>query len=658
MWLTLLTTKDQAATAIKRFKAGAEVETGRKLRLLRTDRGGEFTVATFAEYCADEGIGRQLTAPYSPQQNGVVERRNQTIVSTARSMLKAMGVPARFWGEAVSTAVYLLNRSPTKSVDGKTPFEVWYGYKPDVSYLRVFGCIAHVKVTKPHLSKLEDRSTPMVFLGYEPGSVAYRVFDPARNRMHITRDVVFDEGARWDWEGTEDTQTVAPFHVEYYSYPATGEVTAAAAGAAENRFQTAAATETQPATPALTSTPAGHGGTPGSWFHPSSSISVTPATTSPTPPRQLHPMITRARDGIVQPNKLYADFVMAAEAVTDDEDELCLAAVEEPASVDDALAEACWKRAMDEELASIRNNKTWEFASLPQGHRAIGLKWVFKVKKDPEGNVIKHKARLVAKGYAQRQGVDFDEVFAPVARMETVRLMLAIAAHCGWQVHHMDVRSAFLNGELAEEVYVHQPPGYASVGNEGKVLRLHKALYGLRQAPRAWNAKLDASLASLGFERSPLEHAVYKRHGDKATLLVGVYVDDLIITAMDEKEIALFKKQMHQLFDMSDLGLLSYYLGLEVKQDGGTIMLCQSAYAKKILDATGMAGCNVCHTPMENRLKLSKASPEDAVDATRFRSVVGSLRYLCNSRPDITHAVDMVSRFMEAPSTAHWAAVK
>jgi hypothetical protein len=252
-----------------------------------------------------------------------------------------MGVPARFWGEAVSTAVYLLNRSSTKSVDGKTRFEVWYGYKPDVSYLRVFGCIAHVKVMKPHLSKLEDRSTPMVFLGYEPGSAAYRVFDPARNRVHVTRDVVFDEGARWDWEGTEDTQTAAPFHVEYYSYPATGEVTAGAAGAAENRFQTAVATETQPATPASTSTPAGHGGMPGSWLHPSSSISTTPATMTPTPPRRLHPMITRARDGIVQPNKLYADFVMAVEAVVDDEDEFCLAAAEEPASVDDALAEAC-----------------------------------------------------------------------------------------------------------------------------------------------------------------------------------------------------------------------------------------------------------------------------------------------------------------------------
>ena len=155
-------------------------------------------MATFAEYCADDGIGRQLTAPYSPQQNNVVERRNQTIVSTARSLMKAMEVPARIWGESMTTAVYLLNRSPTKSVDGQTPFEVWHGYKPDVSYLRVFGCVAHVKVTKPNPAKLDDRSTPMVLFGYEPGSAAYHVYDPVKNRVHVSRDIIFDEGARWD----------------------------------------------------------------------------------------------------------------------------------------------------------------------------------------------------------------------------------------------------------------------------------------------------------------------------------------------------------------------------------------------------------------------------------------------------------------------------
>ena len=189
---------------------------------------------------------------------------------------------------------------------------------------------------------------------------------------------------------------------------------------------------------------------------------------------------------------------------------------------------------------------------------------MFKVKKDPSGQIIKHKARLVAKGYAQRQGIDFDKVFAPVARMETVRLLLAVAAQSGWQVHHMDVKSAFLNGDLIEEVYVQQPPGFIDDKHGGQVLRLRKALYGLRQAPRAWNAKLDDSLQSLGFERCPQEHALYRRGNDKSFLLVGVYVDDLVITGTDMDAITSFKQQMHQLFKMSDLGLLSYYLGIEV----------------------------------------------------------------------------------------------
>jgi len=216
------------------------------------------------------------------------------------------------------------------------------------------------------------------------------------------------------------------------------------------------------------------------------------------------------------------------------------------------------------EMNSIQSNKTWELSMLPAGHKAIGLKWVFKVKKDPDGNIIKHKARLVAKGYAQREGVDFEEVFAPVARIETVRLLIALAAQKGWQVHHMDVKSAFLNGDLMEEVYVQQPPGFVVEGGSGKVLKLNKALYGLRQAPRAWNAKLDSELIKLGFERNPLEHAVYRRKHNDGFLLVGVYVDDLIITGPSKANIEAFKKEMMKSFSMSDLGLLSYYLGIQV----------------------------------------------------------------------------------------------
>ena len=235
---------------------------------------------------------------------------------------------------------------------------------------------------------------------------------------------------------------------------------------------------------------------------------------------------------------------------------------------------------------------------LPPKHKAIGLKWVFKIKKDPDGNIVKYKARLVAKGYAQRFGVDFEEVFALVARIETVRVLLALAAQGGWEVHHMDVKSAFLNGELSETVYVQQPPGFV-VGNGDKVLKLRKALYGLKQAPRAWNAKLDRELLALGFVRSKMDHAIYRRKNRNSFLLVGVYVNDLIISGPDVKGIRVFKSEMKKKFSMSDLGLLSYYLGIEVKQDANGITLCQSSYAAKILESAGMSNCNSCETPME-----------------------------------------------------------
>jgi len=195
MWLHLLSSKDEAPAVIKEFQAQVETETGKKLRVLRTDRGGEFTSIEFGLYCTGQGLERHLTVPYSPQQNGVVERRNQTVVGMARSMLKAKRMPAVFWGEAVSMAVFILNRAPTKSLKGTTPFEAWHGWKPGVSFFRIFGCVGHVKKTKPNLSKLEDKSTPMVFLGYERDSKAYRLYDPQRRRVVVSRDVIFDEAA-------------------------------------------------------------------------------------------------------------------------------------------------------------------------------------------------------------------------------------------------------------------------------------------------------------------------------------------------------------------------------------------------------------------------------------------------------------------------------
>jgi hypothetical protein len=207
MWLSLLANKSDALAAVQQFQACVEVETGRRLRVLRTDNGGEFTFVTFTEHCVKNGIKHQHTAPYTPQQNGVVERRNQSVVNMARSLLKSRELPAALWGEAVTTAVYLLNRAPTKSVTGKTPFEAWHGHRPAVEHLRVFGCVAYVKVNRPHLKKLDDRSTAMVFIGYEPGAKAWRFYDSATRRVHVSRDAVFQEHESWDWSKVYDDES-------------------------------------------------------------------------------------------------------------------------------------------------------------------------------------------------------------------------------------------------------------------------------------------------------------------------------------------------------------------------------------------------------------------------------------------------------------------
>jgi hypothetical protein len=283
---------------------------------------------------------------------------------------------------------------------------------------------------------------------------------------------------------------------------------------------------------------------------------------------------------------------------------------------------------------------------------------VFKLNLNKDGQVVKHKACLVAKGYVQKEGIDFSEVFTLVVRLESVRLLLVIVVYYSWEVHHMDVKSTFLNGNLKEVVYVQQPPGFFDDNNYGKVLCLHKALYGLRQAPRAWNAKLDGTLLSLGFKHCISKHGMYTHGNTKHRLIVGVYVDNLIITGSNMQVFSSFKKEMYKSFKMSDLSALSYYLGVEVQQSRNGIAICQGAYAKKILDTAGLEERNPSRTLMGPRLQHSKTGDTPAVDSTNYRRVIGSLCYLVDTRPDLVYLVGYVSRFMEAPREEHLVAVK
>ncbi|GJT41838.1 ribonuclease H-like domain, reverse transcriptase, RNA-dependent DNA polymerase [Tanacetum coccineum] len=299
-----------------------------------------------------------------------------------------------------------------------------------------------------------------------------------------------------------------------------------------------------------------------------------------------------------------------------------------------------------------------ELNILPKGHKAIGLKWAFKTKKDANGNIIKHKARLVAKGYIQQHGIDFEEVFAPVARMETIRLLLAITANNKWKVHHLDVKSAFLHGDLKEEVYVTQPEVFLKGQDNGKVYRLIKALYGLRQAPHAWNIKLDNTLKSLDFKKCALEQAIYTNTSKDSTLLIGVYVENLIITGTPNKEIKKFKAQMEEKFEMCDLGLLAYYLRIKVTQTVGDISIKQSAYAIKILKEAGMIDWNETLIPMDPGIRLTKITEGTMVNSTEYQSLIGSLRYMLHTRPDLSYSVGLLSRFMQEPREQHMKAIR
>ncbi|KAL4035626.1 hypothetical protein IC575_004329 [Cucumis melo] len=295
---------------------------------------------------------------------------------------------------------------------------------------------------------------------------------------------------------------------------------------------------------------------------------------------------------------------------------------------------------MDQEVDVIRRNETWELIELLTKKRALGVKWVYRIKLKSDGNVEKYKAILVVKGYKQEYGVDYEEIFAPVTRIEIIRLILSLVAQNGWKVYQMDVKSAFSNGQLKEKILLVQPLGYVKRGEEEKVYKLKKALYGLKQAPRAWYNHIDNFFLKTGFRRCPYEHALYVKEDkyDKF-LIVSLYVDDLLFTGNDKFLCYDFKNFMKKKFEMSNMGLIFYFLGIEVNQNGEIVISQQNAHdlLKKILIENALP----CNTPMDANLKLCKDDIGEAINPSLYRSLVGSLMYLTTTRLDILFAVSI-----------------
>ncbi|GJS32449.1 putative ribonuclease H-like domain-containing protein [Tanacetum coccineum] len=313
---------------------------------------------------------------------------------------------------------------------------------------------------------------------------------------------------------------------------------------------------------------------------------------------------------------------------------------------------------MQEELLQFKIQKVWTLVDLPSGKKAIGTKWVYRNKKDERGIVVRNKARLVAQGYKQEEGIDYDEVFAPVARVEAIRLFLAFASFMNFPVYQMDVKSAFLYGTIEEEVYVCQPPGFVDPEFPKKVYKVEKALYGLHQAPRAWYETLSTYLLDNGFHRGQIDKTLFIKRLKGDILLVQVYVDDIIFGSTKKSLCDEFEQIMHNRFQMSSMGELTFFLGLQVKQKEDGIFISQDKYVGEILKKFGFSSIRTASTPMETNKALTKDEDGEDVDVHLYRSMIGSLMYLTSSRPDIMFSVCACSRFQVQPKVSHLNAVK
>ncbi|GJT07398.1 putative ribonuclease H-like domain-containing protein [Tanacetum coccineum] len=336
----------------------------------------------------------------------------------------------------------------------------------------------------------------------------------------------------------------------------------------------------------------------------------------------------------------------------------CFLSQIEPKKISEALEDESWVDAMQEELLQFKIQKVWILVDLPYGKKAIRTKWVYRNKKDERGVVVRNKARLVAQGHRQEEGIDYDEVFAPVARIEAIRIFLAFASYMGFIVYQMDVKSAFLYGKIDEEVYVSQPPGFVDPKYPKKVYKVVKALYGLHQAPRAWYATLSTFLLKSGYRRGTIDKTLFIKKDKNDIMLVQVYVDDIIFGSTKRSWCDEFEALMKSRFQMSSMGELTFFLRLQVKQKENSIFISQDKYVAEILKKFDFASVKTASTPVETQKPLVKDEEAADVDVHLYRSMIGSLMYLTASRPDIMFAVCACSRFQVTPKTSHLNAVK
>lgn len=598
-FIYFMKSREEAYECIRKTVARISADTKMHVRYMISDCGSEFTSKRTQDFFISNNIVHKTAAPFTPAQNGFIERDNRTVMEGVRSMLYHMKLPGKLWGEAGMTFVQLLNLSVNRNTLDLTPYELYYGKKPSVGYIRVFGCLAMVKTQTKKRSgyqkKLESRAIKGILVGFEE-NYTYRVYVPESNSIIMSRDVALDECK------------------SFYETEA-GQLS------------------------------------------------------------QLDDFIeSLASDDIDESDTEAGRDSDSNEALvlSENEEEIEETSIGDPLTFREATHCADSKRwwsAMKDEIDSQLKNNTWTLVALPKGERAVTCKWVFKKKESSDGTLARFKARLVARGFTQRKGIDYQETFSPVVRMESVRILLVLANQYDLEIVQIDVKTAFLHGELEETIFMTQPQGFEKGGGK-MVCQLKKAIYGLKQASRCWNACFTTFLKKFNLQPLASDNCIFvnkdcnlTKCSHKQILIICIYVDDGLVMSNDKRLLNSCLEHLKTKFDIT-IGFPDIFVGLQIDRNRstGTIRMHQERYINKILERFGMENSKAVSIPMETQLKLTKDGAS-GVDGRRtdapYREVIGSLRYACSTaRPDICFSVGLLSRFNSEPRITHWNSVK
>nr|GEU41287.1 retrovirus-related Pol polyprotein from transposon TNT 1-94 [Tanacetum cinerariifolium] len=591
-------TKDETIRILKGFITEIENLVEKKVKIIKYDNGTEFKNRIMNEFCEEKGIKREFSMARTPQQNRVAERRNRTLIEAARTMLADSKLPTTFWAEAVNTACYVQNRVLVVKPHFKTPYELFKGRSPALTFLRPFGCHVIILNSLEQLGKFDGKSNEGIFVGYSTTSKAFRVYNIRTRKVEKNPHITFLEDKPMITGGGPEWLFDIDALLKLMNYAPVSACTNS------NDF-------------------AGKGASFGADGHNKDNHGPSQASESDNQERPNAESSTKTVNTTGPVNTAtptYADYP----------NDPLMPDLEDDRIFDDAYDDR------DEGAKADNNNLETEISVSPIPSTRIH-------KDHPKEHIIKevmqNKARLVAQGHRQEKGIDYDEVFAPVARIKAIRLFLANASFMDFTVYQMDVKSAFLYGTIEKEVYVSQPLGFVDPEFPNKVYKEEKALYGLHQAPRAWYETLSTYLLDNGFKRRTIDKTLFINKIKYDILLVQVYVDDIIFGSTKRSSSIEFEQLIHKRIQMSSIGELTFFLGLQVDQQKDGIFLSQDTYVSNILKKFGFSSVKSISTPMKTNKPLSKDVAGTNVDVYLYRSMIGSLMYLTYSKPDIMFAM-------------------